>query len=1099
MAKITKKVERFVGDNDRKYSSATMGPILASQIKIDKTNKTLLDHISDDSIHGAGGGSGSISPEQLQEIYDKIDTKADKDHKHDQDTSFFVTANQVIETIDRKFVSATEKDALSGLTDNVQSKLNQHSRLLKEAMYYKGVYNSYSSMTMGNSNPERGWTTFVNIDETNDKAKSIYVYDGSAWVRVRSDKNSAGWIAATTAPSTDVLWLDTSNPAEIILKYHNGLSWKEISGGSKLPISANDITEETDKRFITDKGLSIVGKLDEDKVSGGLMYNGVLLGGSNGANIDDTTPGLDTTYSSIKINNLLGNKQDKLAYVPENTAMKNKANGYAGLDASGAVPLTSLPVQAKHMTYVVANEADRLAITTDTLVGDYSYEINTGKLYIRLGIPNPQDPAYDANEYWEYIADSYKIKQAALNKYDAQYNPSADDDELSGYGIGSIWINVNTKKSYICTDATAHAAKWDLMGGQVNLNANQIIPFLFDETLDGRVEGQKRFLLPYFVEQESYIEVSLNGVELIQGKDYVITHDDNIAALYLDMQYETSISDIINGEIYHADVDKVEQYMMKGAYDSNNDGKVDRAEYADFVNGLGSWESGKSYKEGNLILKDGTIKIANKNFVSGLNYNEDNWDTLKAIAIDLSQFTTDDLVDFQDKRYVTDDEKLDIAKIKGIEKDIINLNNEDTKINAKITTINSYIPNSTSTANKLINSSQLETELAKVNLKDLNDTPENYIPEAFLQVNTAGNAIEYTYEPRFPIMKVTDRKGNSFEDIYDLEISEFEKKSFKDGKLVLDPKLRTTHLLDMPAINEHGAILVSNQTLMQYDLVPADELSISQENYYTEVQTSDWVDVNGDGSRYEFTVTHTLDSEALILSFTNMNKEQLRNVTYKIIDKSNVLLISDSDDAIRVTINCSLGVVNGYWNHIFDISKITLIDDKAPRTDRAYSSKKLEELISVFADKNDVYTKAECNNTFSLKTNEHTHANFNILNKISEDKLGNITYNGKTLLTEISGEAVRESQVFNHSTLTEIINVESIANANSVNSILASEIVIKNNSNDDMELLIKDGNLVLVNEKLPAQGVQKYNLGVSTGTSISVNGSGSYNYYMSSI
>lgn len=1084
MAKITKSLPT------REPAYTVIKDLLASNIIINGTDETVFDHIQDNITHltqaekamiedivlnGAG-----VSDEDMQKIIDLINTKQDKN-----DTSFYIAANQVIETVDRKFVNGTEKNALSGVTDNIQLKLNEYGRKAKETLSYKGVYTSYANMSAAITSPEKGNMVFITTDETDFSAKTIYIHNGTGWERVRSDKGGgAGWIASAIEPSKDILWLDINNPSNIVIKWHNGLTWKIVGGSVTLPISANDVTEANNKSFLTDAGKALLANLKEDSVSGGLVYKGVLIGSTTGAVIDDTLAALDKTYSSSKVTALLANKQDKLLYTPENITNKNVANGYAGLDNVGLVHLNRLPNVAKHQTHVVNNKTDRLAINSTTLLGDYAYELTTGQLFMRV----------DSTDKWVYVADSYKIKQTAINKLDGTYNPTENDDNAIGYSVGSIWINTITKKSYICTDATSGAAQWDLMGGQINMNASQIIPFLFDETLAGRVAGQTRFLLPSFDEFESYIEVSRNGLELIRDKDYTIANISGV--FYLDMSTPTEVTDIINGEIYQADVDNVEEYMVKNVYDSNYDGKVDRAEIADYVAGLPKWESGKGYKTNNLILKDNQILRSTRDFMSGLTFDPADWKPVKAMPINLTEFTTADLVDSLDKRYVTDTEKTNINQIPNIQNSIISLGNTDASLQSQINTIKSYIPGSTSPTNKLIDDGILSSKLQSYKLRDLFDVQDIYTPKAFLRINSTGSGVEYALDPRFPIMQVTDMVGSTYKDIYDLELSYFQKKSFSSGKLILEPKMRTTNLLDMPAINTHGALLISNKTLMQYDLVPADQLSISQENLKATVQTSDWV-LNG--SVYQYTLTHNLDSEALIISFTNATKEEISFVTYKIIDSKTVLFISTKDEPVNITINCSLGVLNGYWNHMFDISKITLIDDKEAKLDRTYSSMKLEATMKNFAIRDYVYSKTEANNVFATKTNEHTHNNYSTINKISEDTFGNIMFNDKKLLTDIAGRTISISKILNTGTLTEIINTSKAIIDNSVNTILSSEIVIKNTSSVDIDLLIKDGNLILIDEKIASQEVEKYILGVSTGTTISVNGKCEYNYYMSAI
>jgi len=47
----------------------------------------------------------------------------------------------------------------------------------------------------------------------------------------------------------------------------------------------------------------------------------------------------------------------------------------------------------------------------------------------------------------------------------ATATPTSTADSASGYGIGSIWVDVVANKSYTCVDATAGAAIWSAGGG----------------------------------------------------------------------------------------------------------------------------------------------------------------------------------------------------------------------------------------------------------------------------------------------------------------------------------------------------------------------------------------------------------------------------------------------------------------------------------------------------------------------------------------------------------------------------------------------------------------------------------------------------------
>ena len=169
--------------------------------------------------------------------------------------------------------------------------------------------------------------------------------------------------------------------------------------------------------------------------------------------------------------------------------------------------------------------------------------------------------------------------------------------------------------------------------------------------------------------------------------------------------------------------------MTKSQYDSNHDGVVDRAEKADAVAGLSIWESGTSYKTGNMIRLDKEILIANKNFRSGLELDSNNWDKLYAMPSSLEEFTTKDLIDSTDRRYVSDKQKEDINKIPTILSDIKGLTRTDERLQEQINKVVSYIPSGTDVTNKLVNSNQFNNAMKALRLKDLADTSSSYVPE----------------------------------------------------------------------------------------------------------------------------------------------------------------------------------------------------------------------------------------------------------------------------------------------------------------------------------------------------------------------------------
>lgn len=73
-------------------------------------------------------------------------------------------------------------------------------------------------------------------------------------------------------------------------------------------------------------------------------------------------------------------KQPALGFTPENVANKNKANGYAGLDASGKIVSSVLPDITISDTFVVATESAMLALNAQ--VGDIAIRTDLVKTFI---------------------------------------------------------------------------------------------------------------------------------------------------------------------------------------------------------------------------------------------------------------------------------------------------------------------------------------------------------------------------------------------------------------------------------------------------------------------------------------------------------------------------------------------------------------------------------------------------------------------------------------------------------------------------------------------------------------------------------------------
>jgi hypothetical protein len=89
-----------------------------------------------------------------------------------------------------------------------------------------------------------------------------------------------------------------------------------------------------------------------------------------------------------------------------------------------------------------------------------------------------------------------RVTKAKRDNYTATTDPTANDDSTDGYTIGSVWINTSTDRIWVCVDATATAAIWNVVpdGGEVQLQTTDAtvttavtIPLVDPETVSAHV------------------------------------------------------------------------------------------------------------------------------------------------------------------------------------------------------------------------------------------------------------------------------------------------------------------------------------------------------------------------------------------------------------------------------------------------------------------------------------------------------------------------------------------------------------------------------------------------------------------------------------
>jgi hypothetical protein len=523
-----------------------------------------------------------------------------------------------------------------------------------------------------------------------------------------------------------------------------------------------------------------------------------------------------------------------------------------------------------------------------------------------------------------------------------------------------------------------------------------------------------------------------------------------------------------------------------------------------------------TYTQTNVDLIDAVAKKhdhANKSVIDNFSEDSDGIPLYKGNPItssgsgsgvsDLSTFSTADLKDTTNYRYVTDAEKANIKNLSAVVATQTNINNT-------LSTITNEISFSASSSNKLITTNEVDAKINNVKFVNLADVDHKVKPNSFIVTNSTGTQITYlnSIESMIKIQKITDKDGVDYFDIPSIKFKNMTGAQDSDGNLELTlQNLFTTDLKDMPAAYDNGKVLVANSSLQAYELKDIGTLTNSKENFTKSIDQTDWYH-NADLEIYTCTVSHGLNSKNLIIGMVDAHDNSIGNVVWQIIDNNTVVFKSITGDSIRVVINCSQGATGSGTGGATNVISTDFIDDNRVRTDKTFSSYKIISALNNYAPKSTVYTKNESNSLYASKLNEHIHTNMSILDRITEDSNGNIYFGDQKLLTNLKPYTYQkhwEKQSYTDSML--LVDVNTIFNTNQYSAILNTEFTIQNNivsvdektdalAENQVHLVVIDNSIVVLDVLIPPGSVQKYLLGISPNVQIMVQGQFSSNYYL---
>ncbi len=291
---------------------------LAKQIDLhEHDNKTTIDKITEDGSNlplWNGSEWPNNTNNMLKTIYDTND---------DGIVNSAETLNGLLSTVN-------ELNMLQGVTDNVQTQLNN-----KQDVSEKGQPDGYASL------------------DTNNRVPLTEVYPHTLVVSDLAARDAL----VSTIFDVESLRVYVEDTSEEFIRHNN--AWVLLQSS----------TNSIDWVDITNKPTSFVSDID-DAVAKKHDHTNKLV--------------LDATEESFTT--VLKDKYDSYETDKQGIIEKGQPDGYASLDNNGKVPLSQLPDSTKGQTFVVLDETERLALDTLSLIaGDKVYETNTGDSYIWNG------------------------------------------------------------------------------------------------------------------------------------------------------------------------------------------------------------------------------------------------------------------------------------------------------------------------------------------------------------------------------------------------------------------------------------------------------------------------------------------------------------------------------------------------------------------------------------------------------------------------------------------------------------------------------------------------------------------------------------------
>jgi hypothetical protein len=293
-----------------------------------------------------------------------------------------------------------------------------------------------------------------------------------------ADGSSSVMLSAYTATIGDVLRVRTAGTADVgngseswtlnDLIWWDGSIWRRMDYITHVSLASALALKQDSSSALTLGSTSTTAHRGDHGAS---AYTHSQLTSGNPHNVTKSDVGLSNADNTSDVNKPVSTAQASAIALKQSLSEKNNANGYAGLDGTGKVPVAQLPASVITDTFVVGSQASMLALTAER--GDVAIRTDLNKTFIlQTDSPTvladwkemltPTDAVSSVNGRAGAVTGL--AEQTSLDTHTANTsNPHSVTKSQVGLGNADNTSDVN--KPVSTAQATADALKFDKLNG----------------------------------------------------------------------------------------------------------------------------------------------------------------------------------------------------------------------------------------------------------------------------------------------------------------------------------------------------------------------------------------------------------------------------------------------------------------------------------------------------------------------------------------------------------------------------------------------------------------------------------------------------------